>query len=68
MQSDELLLPGARPGEVHVLLHAAEHGTVRTIALPSAVLPTASAASGDGKLSVTLHKCASPLDAGIAVH
>ncbi|KZV84595.1 hypothetical protein EXIGLDRAFT_726995 [Exidia glandulosa HHB12029] len=64
-----LPLPGAHAEDVHVTLHAAEllvsnevtHAT-RTITLPSAVLPDASAAFKDGKLSVTLHKCSSPLD------
>lgn len=64
-----LPLPGARIGDVQVQLHATDlvvenaltHST-RTISLPSAVLPDATAALKNGKLSITLHKCATPLD------
>ncbi|EJD42468.1 hypothetical protein AURDEDRAFT_186048 [Auricularia subglabra TFB-10046 SS5] len=73
-QSEELRVtvpvPVEHAADVHVHLHSSSlvveaddaiH-TIRKIALPSAVLPSASAAFKDGKLAVTLHKCASPVD------
>ncbi|KZV95666.1 hypothetical protein EXIGLDRAFT_734890 [Exidia glandulosa HHB12029] len=82
-QTEDLLvtvpLPNtASPADVHVHLHsssvvvdAPSLSALRSIDLPSAVLPNAYAAVKDGKLSITLHKCSTPVDSGvhmIAVH
>ncbi|KZV86647.1 hypothetical protein EXIGLDRAFT_840582 [Exidia glandulosa HHB12029] len=82
-QTEDLLvtvpLPDtASPADVHVHLHsssvvvdAPSLSALRSIDLPSAVLPNAYAAVKDGKLSITLHKCSTPVDSGvhmIAVH
>ncbi|EJD36612.1 hypothetical protein AURDEDRAFT_154559 [Auricularia subglabra TFB-10046 SS5] len=58
-------------GNVHVQLHSSNiviealSAPPRSIKLPCAVSPDADASLKDGKLSITLHKCASPNDRAV---